>query len=242
MDLLQKKAFVDENIHLLPESELNSFNFNFACVYTKNSVGMESGNTQNLADVVGVIRGVSNNRFDEDLKRSLYSHYSAFYKMQEDLKASDGILSEDVIKDLHTLIVNGSMPGGLYRNVNIMVNGSKHIPCSPEKIYSKMQIYIETANSILDPIDKACYVHLRFAKIHPFLDGNGRVSRLILNYSLMNDGFLPISIPAKRRMEYFDTLEEYKINGNVEPFKNFMLELLNKEYDRLIELIEPYLL
>ncbi len=242
MDLFDKKAFVNENLHLLPEAERNSFDFNFACVYTKNSVGMESGNTSDLSDVVSVVRGVPNSKINDNQKRDLYNHYAAFYKMQEDLRQSSGVLTEDIIKDIHTLVVRGVMPGGLYRNVNISINGSRHIPCDYVKLYDKMHTYIDTVQSIPDSIDKCIYAHLQFAKIHPFLDGNGRVSRLILNYILMSEGYLPISIPAKRRNEYFATLEIYKLEKNVEPFKKLLLELMNLEYDRLIELIEPYLL
>ena len=60
------------------------------------------------------------------------------------------------------------------------------------------------------------------------------------HFFLIKDGFVPISIPAKRRLEYFDLLEEFKVNKNSVPFENFIDELLNKEYDRMIEMINRY--
>jgi Fic family protein len=84
------------------------------------------------------------------------------------------------------------------------------------------------------PISLAAYTHLRIAKIHPFLDGNGRVARLMMNYQLIRHGYLPVSIPVERRKEYFDLLENYKMNKQQEPFDQFVGELVEAEYDRLI--------
>jgi Fic family protein len=84
------------------------------------------------------------------------------------------------------------------------------------------------------PISLSAYTHLRIAKIHPFLDGNGRVARLMMNYQLIRQGYLPVSIPVERRKEYFDLLENYKMNKQQEPFDQFVAELVEAEYDRLI--------
>ena len=101
-----------------------------------------------------------------------------------------------------------------------------------------MRKYFDQINgSEEDPIKLACYAHLQLAKIHPFLDGNGRLSRLMMNFILMKNGLLPISIPVKRRLEYFTLLEEFKVNKNPQPFEEFIYNLLDSEYDRLMALI-----
>ena len=239
MKLEEKKQYVETNLKYLPAEEKKSYDFNFACVFTKNSVGMESGNTAKLEEVVSVIRGTSNH-LDENLKRSIYNHYSSYLKMLDHLQATKAVLTEEDLKDIHSSLVYGVIDGGLYRNVNIRINGSHYIPCDHVKVYDRMKKYFAELNSMQPDLDKACYAHLQLAKIHPFLDGNGRLSRLILNYVLISLGYLPIQIPAKRREEYFATLEAYKVEKTMEPFKKLLIELLNNEYDRLIELIEPF--
>lgn len=242
MDIQEKKKYVSENLNLIPMEERQSFAFNFACVLTKNSVGMESGKMASLEEVVSIVRGY-NVRADENLKRSVYNFYKAYKEMCTYLdKNENKELTEDLLKDLHTQIVDGLVDGGgLYRNVNIKINGSMHTPCDYVKVYDRMKKYIYDVNSgEKQDLELVAYAHLQLAKIHPFLDGNGRLARLILNFFLIKCGYLPISIPAKRRLEYFDLLEEFKVNKTQVPFENFLKELLNREYDRMIEVIDKY--
>ena len=243
MNFNEKKAYVDKFISILPDDEKNFFDYNFACVFTKNSVGMESGINNHLEEVVASIKGLANN-VDEDRKRALYNHYKAYNEVLDIIKANPNEkLSEELIKNVHEQVVdgiNGSLPGGIYRNANIEVKGSKYVPCDYIKVYPKMEKYINEVNDMPAGLDKAIEAHLRLHKIHPFFDGNGRTSRIIFNFMLIQNGFVPISIPTKRRNEYFNALEEYKINKTSEPFKALVMDLLEKEYDRLIDLILPY--
>ncbi len=242
MNLEEKRKYVLENIHFVPDEEKRLFDFNFACVLTRNSVGMESGKRASLEEVVSIIHG-HNVKIDETLKRSVYNHYCAYNQMLTFLKENDEKeLTEGFLKDLHATLTNGILEtGGLYRNVNIKINGSMHIPCDYIKVYDRMKKYFyDVNNTDKDDIAAIAYAHLQLAKIHPFLDGNGRLARLILDFFLIKYGYVPISIPAKRRLEYFELLEEFKVNKNQVPFEEFIKELLNKEYDRIIEMIDRY--
>lgn len=242
MNLEEKRKYVLENIQLVPAEEKKLFDFNFACVFTRNSVGMERGKRASLEEVVSIVHG-HNVLLDETLKRNVYNHYKAYNMMLDYLKNNPNQeLTEDFLKDLHAELTNGVLEsGGLYRNVNIKISGSNHIPCDYIKVYDRMKKYFfDVNNNDKTAIENAAYAHLQLAKIHPFLDGNGRLARLILDYFLIKDGYVPISIPSKRRLEYFELLEEFKVNKNPVPFENFITELLNKEYDRLIELIDRY--
>lgn len=73
-----------------------------------------------------------------------------------------------------------------------------------------------------------------FVRINPFIDGNGRTSRLIMNYQLMVNGFLPVSINKEDRLEYYNTLEEYVVNGNLKPFVDMVPVLEDKQLDSYI--------
>jgi Fic family protein len=86
-------------------------------------------------------------------------------------------------------------------------------------------------------IERAAWVHAEFVRIHPFTDGNGRTSRMIMNYQLMYDGWLPVSVPKEDRLEYYNTLEAYAAGGEIEPFASFVAALEEKELDSINEVI-----
>lgn len=238
MNLQEKITFIKENKDRLSKEELDFFNFNFACVYTRNSISIEHGKKElPIRDIMSIVKGMPTN-CNEDLKRSVYNHYCAFLDVVDEA-TKKAEFNEDLLKNMHTTLTKGvnDIPGGLYRNVDIRINGSNHTPPSYLKVYKRMNDYFYDVRNIEDPIKAACYAHLQLAKIHPFLDGNGRLCRLMMNFILIKNGYLPISISVKRRLEYFALLEEYKVNKNPQPFENFINELLSLEYDRLISLI-----
>lgn len=71
-------------------------------------------------------------------------------------------------------------------------------------------------------IELAAWTHAEFVRIHPYADGNGRTSRLIMNYQLLANGFLPISIAKENRLEYFNALEAYAVNQDLKPFADMI--------------------
>lgn len=239
MTLQEKKQYVNEYKHVIPEEELKLFEFNFACVLTKNSSCIEGNQIVTVEDVVSITKGY-NVRIDETLKRSIYNHFKT-YNYMLDYIASGKEFNEDFVKDLHEMLLEGIINGGLYRNINLSIKNSNHTPCDYIKVYDRMSKYFNTlANFEGTDLEKAAYAHLQIAKIHPFLDGNGRLARLILNFMLIKAGYLPISIHAKKKLEYFDLLEEFKVNKTQKPFEEYLEKLLNREYDRMIELIDRY--
>ena len=83
----------------------------------------------------------------------------------------------------------------------------------------------EIKNKELDPIETAAWIHAEFVRIHPFIDGNGRTARLIMNYSLMRDGFLPVNILTDYRLRYYECLDKYASERILEPFSELIAEL-----------------
>lgn len=147
-------------------------------------------------------------------------------------------MNENNLKDIHQIIMKGfSDIGGLYRNVDISVKGSNHTPPSHIKVYDRMKKYFdftleEPTNNLLEYIS---YCHLQLAKIHPFLDGNGRTSRLVLNYQLIKHGLMPVIIKKNQFNTYFDCLEEFKVNKNIRPFVRFLEELETKSLEKVLD-------
>ena len=86
-----------------------------------------------------------------------------------------------------------------------------------------MKKYFDTIyDSNNDLYYNIAFSHLQLAKIHPFLDGNGRVARIVLNYQLKKNGLKPVIISVENKDEYFNLLEEFKVNKNIEPFIDFL--------------------
>ena len=159
--------------------------------------------------------------------QAVINQKQAFNKILEMVKNNEE-LDENKLKDIHQLLAQGTcVIGGLYRNVNISVKGSNHTPCSHEKVYDRMRKYIDFLSTKPqgDIFEYIAYSHLQLAKIHPFLDCNGRLARMVLNYELMKHGYMPIIITYKDRDKYLNTLEKFKVEKNITPFIEFLKTL-----------------
>lgn len=82
------------------------------------------------------------------------------------------------------------------------------------------------------------WTHAEFVKTHPFADGNGRTSRLIMNYQLMANGFLPVSIAKENRLDYFNALEAYAVNQDLNHFADMIASLEERQLDRYLGMTE----
>lgn len=159
---------------------------------------------------------------NEKEKKSIINAFNAFNFILNLLENKEE-LDENKLKDLHEIIMDGFGNGGLYRNVDISIKGSNHTPPSHIKVYDRMKKYFDTINQDgVELYEQIAFSHLQLAKIHPFLDGNGRCARLVLNYNLLKNGLKPIIIEASKKDEYFNYLEEFKVNKDITPFINFL--------------------
>jgi len=168
-------------------------------------------------------------------RKAIINNYHAL-QMVHRLTSKQIGFDEEIVKDLHQTLVDGIISGGVYRSRDLFILGAKHVPPSYLKIYKKMDDYFDRLNhGELQGLEKAAYAHLQFLKIYPFVDANGRLARLLLNYQLELDGYLPVSISKKLQDEYFDAIDEYKINRKIEPFIEFLIRL---EVERMNEYIK----
>ncbi len=117
--------------------------------------------------------------------------------------------------------------GGIYRNEEVFISGASHTPPTRNEMYTQIKNFFADLmyKKELNPIELAAWTHAEFVRIHPFQDGNGRTSRLIMNYQLMSCGFLPISIAKEKRLDYYNALDKYVAHGNLEDFTNMVAEL-----------------
>lgn len=208
---------------------------NFELEYTHESTAIE-GNTLSLLETKVVLEdGISIGGKHLREIFEVVNHKKAYEFIKQ--KIADGLpLDEATTKDIHSILMENIFAGGFYRNVNVRITGANHIPPEPNEAYGQVKNFFAdlTWKYKDDPITLAAWTHAEFVRIHPFIDGNGRTSRLIMNYQLLANRLIPVSIPKLDRLEYFKRLEEYALNGNIEPFADYIATLEEKRLDEFL--------
>lgn len=231
--LLQKRDKYQKGKSKLSAGVIQNYSQSFSTTYTHESTAIE-GNTISLVETKLLLEdGIS---IGQKYLREVYevvNHDKAFQFVKKSVNEKKP-LNENMVKDIHQMLMENIMSGGIYRNVEVYISGAQHTPPPPNEMFSQIKnfyIELQSKDTVLNPIELAAWTHAEFVKIHPFVDGNGRTSRLIMNYQLLQQGFLPVSISDKNRLAYFTALEEYAIEKNITPFANMIAELEEKELD-----------
>lgn len=237
--LLQLKETAAEKCACLPAEVLSGFDNSFNIEYAHNSTAIE-GNTLTLIQTKAIIEdGLS---VGGKTLREIYevaNHAKAFAYVQKCVAEGKG-LDENTVKDIHALLMENILPGGVYRNVEVRITGAGHKPPVPSEMYRQIKSFFADLPDRKDrnAIELAAWTHVEFVRIHPFTDGNGRTSRMIMNYQLLSNGFLPVSIAKESRLEYFDALEAYAVNGDLQPFAEMIAELEQQRLEEYISIAE----
>lgn len=198
----------------LTKGELKRLRDEFLVDYTYNSNAIE-GNTLTLKETAMVLEGITIDR--KPLKDHLEAvgHRDAFLYIEQLIK--DKIpFSERVTKEIHSLVLmDRPEDKGVYRRIPVRIMGAYHEPPQPYLVAPQMeQLVAEFANTKLHPIEAAALFHLKFEGIHPFIDGNGRTGRLILNFTLMQHGYPPINVKFADRIRYYEAFDSYYRDGD----------------------------
>lgn len=153
-------------------------------------------------------------------------------------------LNERELLSVHNLILRGIIPedAGRYRRVQVMIKGSSHMPPQPYIVAKEMEdyfIWYEENKSKMHPVVLAAEMHERLVTIHPFIDGNGRTSRLIMNLILLQNGYVIANIKGdyETRMNYYKTLETAQTSNNKEDFLLFIAQVEKECLERYINII-----
>ena len=237
--LCQKKEQLKQLYEHIPQKALESFDKSFEIEYTHNSTAIE-GNTLSLIQTKAVLEdGLS---VGGKMLREIYevvNHKKAFEYVKKCV--SEGkVLDENIIKDIHALLMENILVGGIYRSVEVRITGAKHKPPVPTKMYHQIKNFYADMKfmAMENAIEFAAWTHAEFVKIHPFEDGNGRTSRMIMNYQLMESGFLPISIAKENILAYFEALEAYAVEGDLKPFADMIAELEEQRLDEYLSITQ----
>ncbi len=207
VDNLKKEL---DNKRPIPKDTLRTLQEKINLEWTYNSNGIE-GNTLTLKETQVVLEGITvgGKSIKEHLEAINHDHAILFLN---DLVKDDDPITEWNIKNIHTLILKeiDDENAGRYRSENVTIKGATHIPPDFVKVPELMEKLIlnyKTWNKY-HPIIQATLLHGELVKIHPFVDGNGRTSRLIMNLDLMKHGFNPVIIKKENRLQYYEALDK----------------------------------
>ena len=144
------------------------------------------------------------------------------------------------IKLIHSLVLmNDRQNAGVFRRVPVMIMGASHTPPQPYLIEPMMESLVSEYNSSSDSFfDRLAKLHLDFERIHPFIDGNGRTGRLILNLELLKGGYYPVDIKCTDKRRYYDAFENYHNSNSVEAMKALLLEYELSELEEYVAIVE----
>ncbi len=220
----------------IPKETLRSLEDSINLEWTYNSNGIE-GNTLTLRETQVVLEGITVG--GKSIKEHLeaINHEKAILYLNDLVKEKNPI-TEWNIKSIHQLILKDidSENAGRYRRENVTIKGATHIPPDYMKVPELMEILVLNYKNWNDfhPIIQAALLHGELVKIHPFVDGNGRTSRLLMNLDLMNHGYNPVIIKKENRLEYYEALDIAHTTGNYTDFVKLIIKLE-------IEMLKKYL-
>ena len=214
----------------------------FSLAWTYNSNAIE-GNTLTLQETELVINAgitVGGKTVNEHLEAINHVKGIEFLK---DIVKSKSNISEEIIKEMHKIILSSidDEEAGSFRTTNVRIVGANHIPPQSMKIPRLMKEFVEWyyANERKISISEmASELHYKFVMIHPFIDGNGRVARLLINLYLMRNGYPPAIILKVDRKRYYRVLNEANI-GRKEGFENFIGRAIERSLILYLNSIEP---
>lgn len=212
---------------------------NFIKKFSFESLKFEENNTLSKEEVDHLINTkiIVSELIERDQKEIL--NYTKAFDFVYKLVKLRKPLNEETLKDIHEILLEGILLGGRYRQVNITIKNSLHQPPNHLKVYNRMEkLFYDIENFKGNAIQKGAFAQSQILKIHPFLDGNGRLARLILNYYLMYEGYMPISIPLDKKDEYFKAVDIFKEQKRILPIETFIHDILIDEYENYITFLE----
>ena len=223
----------------LTQGELERLNEEFSVEYTYNSNAIE-GSTLTLRETYLVLRGLTIDR--KPLKDHLEAvgHKEAFDYVRE-LAGENVPLTENVIKQIHSLVLADKREDrGGYRRVPVRIMGAEHELVQPYLIQPMMeQLLLEYSAGTEHIVTKLARFHIQFERIHPFIDGNGRTGRLLVNLELMKAGYPPIDIKFTDKLRYYNAFDAYHVNSDASAMEELFAEYISARLDTYLKILAP---
>lgn len=227
----------------LPPEALKKIEDALEMEYTYESNRIE-GNTLTLQETALIVNEgvtISGKSMREHLEAINHAQAIDFIK---DIARQNIEISERTIKEIHAIVLHGidRENAGRYRTVPVMITGSAHMPPQPYLIGELMNNFIETYHrKIADgthPILVAAYLHDELVRIHPFIDGNGRTCRLLMNLYLLRHGYTIVTLKGDndKKIQYYQALERSHMEQSPDSFYQLVAEAEKESLQRYINI------
>lgn len=200
--------------------------------YTSNAIEGNTLTRQETAVVVEKGLTVSGKSLVEHLEAN--NHANALRTISKLVGGKSKDLSENTILDIHNTILRGidDSNAGNYRSVPVRISGSMVVLPNPRKVPDLMESFVHniTASKGLHPVELAAEAHYQLITIHPFVDGNGRTARLLMNLILMQHGYPPALIRKRDRLRYIQSLEKAQLGGSKEDYHKIIAAAVDRSF------------
>lgn len=232
--LTKKKEELDTYRPLPPELVKNLEEWlDVELTYTSNAI---EGNTLSRMETALVIEKgitVEGKSLREHLEA--INHKKALEEIRDLAKKGHQNLSERDILNIHSLILKGidEQWAGRYRQVPVRISGSDVVLPNYVKVPSLMKDFMRWLQSIQGehPVKIAADAHYKLVSIHPWVDGNGRTARLLMDFILIQHGYPPAIIRKEERRRYLSSIEEAQLDGSIQKFYDLMVEATERTLD-----------
>ncbi|ABX40660.1 Fic family protein [Lachnoclostridium phytofermentans] len=223
----------------LTQGELERLREEFLIEFTYNSNAIE-GNTLTLQETASVLEGITIDKKPLKDHLEVVGHKEAFLYIVE-LVSKQVQISEKVIKEIHSLIlVDRPHDRGAYRQIPARIKGSVYIPPQPFLVPIQMEELMKDDSLRVNKmhlIERLARFHMEFERIHPFIDGNGRIGRLLMNLELMQQGFPPTNVKFADRKRYYECFADYQEHNNASKMIIMLADYMEEELDRYLEIL-----
>lgn len=234
-----KKQKLD-SMRPLTEGEVARLKEEFLVEFTYNSNAIE-GNTLTLRETAMVLEGITIDKKPLKDHLEVVGHKEAYEYVLE-LVQEKVEFTEKVIKDIHSLVLmDKPKDRGVYRSVPVRIMGANHEPPQPYLVPIQMeQLFVQykEMKQTMHPLEAIARFHVLFEGVHPFIDGNGRTGRLIMNLELLKQGYLPINVKFADRRRYYECFHKfYEEGNNAKPMIELIGEYVEEMLDRYITIL-----
>lgn len=230
-----KKQILD-SLRPLTTGEVERLQQEFLIEFTYNSNAIE-GNTLTLRETAMVLEGITIDKKPLREHLEVIGHKDAFEYLLQIVQDKEPI-SEKIIKEIHSLVLmDRAQDRGLYRRVPVRIMGANHEPPQPYLVPVQMeQLMVKhgSMKSCMHLIERVATFHLLFEGVHPFIDGNGRTGRLLINLEMLQSGFPAINVKFTDRANYYNCFKSYYETNSTDSMTRLLAE-----YE--LEMLDNYL-
>jgi len=239
-------ADIDKKLALLnarrpfPPATIKSIKSNELVEWTYNSNGIE-GNTLTLKETKVVLEGITIGGKSVKEHLEAINHKEAILFLEE-LTEKNSVIAERDIKGIHQLVLKDidQENAGRYRKEKVIISGAIHIP--PDHIFvaeqmEQLVLDLKNWSKQYHPLVVSALLHGEFVKIHPFVDGNGRTARLLMNFIAIKNGFPPLIIRKEQRLEYYEALDHTHITKDYTAFIRLVFSVAEKSLDHYLNFV-----